>query len=1267
MISLQAQVPGTRVPGQEKWRFRAGGAVTGSPALSEDGATLYVGSANRWFYALNTEDGTLKWSVRLRGPIVGSPTIDDDGNIYVPCDDGRLYSLFDDETEPGTNWIFRTPRRRVNSPAVDDDGFIYLGTEANRLYALLPEDGSILFSDEGTRIWPFVTGNRTGTPVIASEDAENAGTIYAVAGSKLFGVSAEGTEVSVFEPMTPMSSIPAISEEGIIYVGAHDNRLYALNPGGTTNDVRWTFNAGHNVNSSPVIGADGKIYVGAESGRLFCLSSNGVPDWSIPFRRPVRHALSIGADGTIYVGADNGRMHAITPEGEIRWEFRTRGPVRSAPAIDNQGVIYFGSNDKHVYAVWDDAIITEEHPWPMFRRDRLHSARASSSGAQVLQQPVGAVFDAGFIAENVTNGRTDYIVTNGATNLVVNSGENVLVSIITRGSAGGSLRWHKDGAPLSTTNFPSARDATLVLTNVQLSQAGAYTIVISNSSGSVTSSPFVLSVQGPPAFTVTTTNISLLAGGTLSLNLGAIGSEPISYQWLRNGTNLPGETRATLTRTNVTVADSGVYSLRASNQFGTSTSQDILVTVFAFTNDLTLAEQPLAAGQRHSLAILDDHTLWAWGLGNFGQLGDARAGSTTPGGTTQPFLVRPALIGTNGAGSTNAVWVSVTAGGRGAETSSNSVGGFSLGIQTNGTLWAWGQNDRGQLGLGNSSTITVPNQVGTASNWFRVEAGAAHVVALRTDGTLWAWGANGSGQLGLGTTNGTNIPVQVGTDAAWVEVRAGAFFNLARRADGTIWAWGANDHGQLGLGTNGTVLTPRRIGTAQDWTALSAGVAHSLALKSNATLWAWGSGQFGQLGQNSTNSSSVPVQVSAGRQWSGIEAGNYHSLAIATNQLYAWGANWFGQLGRGDFGGTPSTNDANAFIPERILPEVTWRSVDASLHTLALDTAGNVWAWGFNSHGQVGNGTSNNVSSGVMLNFTNSTSTSIETAPPIVNVQPTNVFSFTGSNVLFSVIATGAPPLRYQWYFNSTNLIPFASNSTATNSGLTLTNVQGNHAGFYRVLITNNFGNVTSSEASLTVTNPAGIIFFPDGTSFTNGSAPVITLQPSNQVVLTNATATFGVIATGSPPIFYQWRFGNNVMLTSSNRVTTNNTLVLTNVQNSDAGFYDVLVSNRLGVITSAVANLTVVSVQNTNEPPTLPFQLTSATGARIHSVTITETGVVARAENTSSAKNYIFEFTESLTAPEWTPLSTNRGPVTILVDPTLPPKRARFYRLREE
>ena len=1277
----------TPYPDKPKWVSPTGGAVTASPALSEDGTTLYVGSADRYFYAINTEDGTTNWLRRLPAAITDSATIDDDGTIYVPCANGALYAIIDEGDTNSFKWVetingverprpFRAQRPGVTSPVITDDGTIYVGSTDNRLYALFPEDGAV---KDG---WPLIAVNDVGTPVVATTADEEGDTIYFVSAGKLYGVSFDGDQKSVFAPGTSIHSIPAIGEDGSIFIGTDNERVYALSSGGTSNDVRWRFNTGENVSSSPVIGVRGEIYIGSESARLYCLTTNGILRWSVSTRRPVHSALSIGADGTIYAGSDDKNMYAITPDGDIRWVYTTRGRVRSAAAIDSEGTIYFGSSDKNIYALTNGApSASSENVWPMFRRDRHHSARATQATPIITQEPLGTNVPIDFLTNIVRNGTTTFVVTNGSTSLTVTNGDNVLVSVIARAASAVRYQWRLDGEDISSTINRSATNATLVLTNIQPSAAGVYSVAVENDFDIAYSDEFRLTVVSAPVLTVTLTNQFLLAGATLSLNVGAQGTAPLFYQWKTNDASgtpiaIPGATNATFTITNVQSGNSGVYSVMVMNSVGMTSSVPITVTVFQVA--LTLADHPLGAGPRHSLAVLTNRTLWTWGLNNFGQLGN-----NVNNPSTTNFASTPQLIGTNGAANTNAVWASVSAGGRGADVATNQPGGFSLAIQTNGTLWAWGANHFGQLGIGSTALQIVPTRVGSDSNWFQVEAGATHTLALKRDGSLWAWGANNFGQLGFGNTNAVTVPVRVGMESAWVEIRAGGFFSLARRADGTLWAWGANTNGQLGIGTSTNQRSPTLVGTDSDWAAMSAGVSHSLAVKTNGTLWAWGLNNFGQLGAGTLPFTNSPVQISPDMDWSLPEAGSFHSFSIKVNGgLYAWGANWFGQLGDGQIGAPGSTNDANRLFPSQIATTETWRAIDASTHSLGMTTDGRIFAWGWNSHGQVGNGNTNNQTSPVLLSFiagTNNISTNttppLNTNPPSITQQPMDRVANEGTSVSFSVIATGAPPISYQWYFFST-LISSATNSTGTNTTLIVPNVQGGlNNGKYSVVVSNSLGSITSMIATLTITNTNGFVFFPDvngsaGVPITN-SPPFISRQPTNQTVVTNSTVNFSVMADGAMPLIYQWRFNSNAIDATFNvtaDTATTATLTLSNVVVTNSGFYDVVITNSVGAVTSATVRLVVTNGAVSILPPLAGTGAKAVTEElRLGTITVSSEGVAIEVVGAASGKRLVLEYKEALGELEWRALNTNDSGALKLYDATPPADRFRFYRVRLE
>jgi hypothetical protein len=198
--------------------------------------------------------------------------------------------------------------------------------------------------------------------------------------------------------------------------------------------------------------------------------------------------------------------------------------------------------------------------------------------------------------------------------------------------------------------------------------------------------------------------------------------------------------------------------------------------------------------------------------------------------------------------------------------------GQTVALKTNGTMWSWGDNAKGQLGNGTiGNPIITPTQIGTDTDWVDVTTGTYHSVAIKSNGTMWAWGDDDFGQLGHGgaTTTPNPTPTQIGTDTDWVDVESITSLTLALKENGTLWGWGTNASGQLGQGASSTPVTaPVQIGTDTDWVYISAGSAHSIGVKSNGTLWIWGNNSRGQLGNGSSGTSLfTPTQVGSDTDW----------------------------------------------------------------------------------------------------------------------------------------------------------------------------------------------------------------------------------------------------------------------------------------------------------------------------------------------------------------------------------------------------------------
>ncbi|OLN31734.1 sigma-70 family RNA polymerase sigma factor [Desulfosporosinus metallidurans] len=277
----------------------------------------------------------------------------------------------------------------------------------------------------------------------------------------------------------------------------------------------------------------------------------------------------------------------------------------------------------------------------------------------------------------------------------------------------------------------------------------------------------------------------------------------------------------------------------------------------------------------------------------------------------------------------------------------------TVGIKKDGSLWAWGNNDRGQLGDGTTANSNIPKQIIT-SEVIAIAAGISHTIALKKDGSLWAWGWNYYGQLGDGTRADSRIPKQIIASEV-TSIAAGSEYTLALKKDGSLWVWGDNLYGQLGDGTEITSVVPKQI-IASGVQSIAAGVGYTLALKKDGSLWAWGANYGDQLNNGTRTISYTPKKIIE----SGIKAiasGGAHVIALKTDgSLWAWGFNQYGQFGNGTSGG-----EKYFALPEKIIAsEVTAIAAGAD-YTLAIKKDGSLWAWGLNTYGQLGDGTESNI------------------------------------------------------------------------------------------------------------------------------------------------------------------------------------------------------------------------------------------------------------------------------------------------------------------
>jgi alpha-tubulin suppressor-like RCC1 family protein len=289
-------------------------------------------------------------------------------------------------------------------------------------------------------------------------------------------------------------------------------------------------------------------------------------------------------------------------------------------------------------------------------------------------------------------------------------------------------------------------------------------------------------------------------------------------------------------------------------QLGTNDITDRSTPVTTFAGGTNWKQVSCDGG--HMSAIKTDGTLWTWGAGANGRLGNnATTDRSTPVTTF--------------AGGTN--WKQVSCGG--ADTAA---------IKTDGTLWTWGNGAAGTLGTNDTANRNTPvTTFAGGTNWKQVSSGG-NIAAIKTDGTLWTWGAGANGRLGNNATTDRSTPVTTfagGTN--WKQVSSGVGHKAAIKTDGTLWTWGRGLEGQLGTNDKTQRNTPiTTFAGGTNWKQVGSGNFHTAAIKTDGTLWTWGAGANGRLGTNDTTDRSTPVTTFAGgTNWKQVSSSDIHTSA----------------------------------------------------------------------------------------------------------------------------------------------------------------------------------------------------------------------------------------------------------------------------------------------------------------------------------------------------------------------------------------------------
>ena len=357
---------------------------------------------------------------------------------------------------------------------------------------------------------------------------------------------------------------------------------------------------------------------------------------------------------------------------------------------------------------------------------------------------------------------------------------------------------------------------------------------------------------------------------------------------------------------------------------------------------------------QRSFAIKTDGTLWSWGNGANGELGQNN--TTNRSSPTQVGVL------------TN--WATVASGHRN-----------TMLVKTDGTLWGFGQNAGGALGDGTTTVRSSPVQCGALTNWAKVSTQGQHTIAVKTDGTLWAMGHNDDGQLGDGTVTFRSSPVQIGAQTDWADCAArsgttnGNGFGI--KTTGKLYAWGAGTNGGTGQNNTTDLSSPVQVGSLTDWAKLpfNGGLEDAqFAIKTDGTLWAWGNSLSGMLGVRNTTVYSSPIQVGSGGGWHAVASSGYATIALrrptiaagtTSGYLFGAGVNVSGAINR------LGTNNASPAAYSSFVQIGTLNNwSDISVHTTggsAVKADGTLWAWGHNTNGSVGDGTTTHRSSPVQI------------------------------------------------------------------------------------------------------------------------------------------------------------------------------------------------------------------------------------------------------------------------------------------------------------
>jgi Immunoglobulin domain/Immunoglobulin I-set domain len=779
-------------------------------------------------------------------------------------------------------------------------------------------------------------------------------------------------------------------------------------------------------------------------------------------------------------------------------------------------------------------------------------------------------------------------------------GTSANFSVTATGSAPLAYQWQKNGAAVANgTKYSGATTASLTVAALATADAGNFSVVIGNSAGSVTSSVAPLTVVSAPSITTQPANISVVSGGSASFTVAAAGSAPLTYQWLKggsplaNGGNISGATTATLTVSPATSADAAGYSVTVSNALGTATSTAATLTVAVPPAIVTApASATVIAGSNISFTVTASGTAplaYQWLKNN-----SAIAGATS------------ATLTLNNVTSANAANYSVTV--------TNAVGSVTSAAATLTVLVPPAittQPASISVAQGNAATFTAAAS-GTAPLSFQWLKNGAPIAGANSNVlSLAAVTANDAANYSVVVTNIVGsiasssatltvlVPPAIVTAPAAATVLAGGSATFTVTASGTApltYQWLKNNSAIAGATSATLALNNVASADAANYSVTVVNAAGSvtsaaaaLTVNSPPSITTQPANQFGAVGSSISLSVVAAGTGPLSYQWFNstgalADGGNISGSATATLAITSLTANEVGNyfvVVSNAFGSaTSATVSITVNVPASITGQPASQTVttggSASFSVTASGSGTLAYQW-FKNGTKIANGTGVSGATAATLSLTGVTTNSAGSytvtvtnlygsatsaaatltvqTPPVITAQPAGRSVATGSNVTFTVTASGTAPLNFQWLKNGTALADGGNISGSATAVLTVSGVTTNDAGSYSVAVSNPVGS-TNSAAVLAVITPT--------------AAPVILTQPASQTIAVSATASFSVAASGNA-LRYQW-FKNGKKITGA----TNFLYSIANAQTNASGNYFVNVTNSAGGATSATAVLTV-------------------------------------------------------------------------------------------